>query len=110
MDDFNVSLTLFIFGVISSRIGLWVFDVAITQLMQMYIPANVRGVVGGVQKALNSFFGMFAFVLGLLFPTPSQFDIFVLCGYICVGTALILYAVGIWFRRSTLAEQFRVED
>ena len=104
--NFVLSSAMLIGGVISSRVGLWVFDVAITQMMQQYIPEDVRGVVGGVQKALNAFFGLFAFVLGIIFPNPKEFYIYVLSGYSSVGIALVLYAFGIYFRRDKLAPQY----
>ena len=37
VDDFNASLTMLIFGVCASRVGLWVFDISVTQLMQLHI-------------------------------------------------------------------------
>ena len=90
-----VSSALLIGGVIVSRIGRWVFEVALVQLMQTYVPAEVRGTVGGVHSALYSFSALLAFVLGLVFPDPNQFWIFVWSGYGVVGIALLLYAFGV---------------
>lgn len=40
---------LLIAGVITSRFGLWLFDLSVSQIMQETVPEHERGVVGGVQ-------------------------------------------------------------
>lgn len=100
--DYNTSLSMLIGGVCASRVGLWVFDIAITQLMQEYIPSDVRGVVGGVQQSLNAFFGLGSFILGIIIPDPQDFPIYVAAGYGSVGVALVLYTFGIYARRDHL--------
>ena len=56
---------LLIAGVCASRVGLWVFDIAVTQLMQENIPDGVRGLVGGTQQSINAFFQLSSFGLGM---------------------------------------------
>jgi iron-regulated transporter 1 len=89
-------------GVCASRVGLWVFDIAITQLMQEYIPSDVRGVVGGVQQSLNAFLGLFSFILGIIIPDPRDFPIYVAAGYGSVGLAMLSYTFGIYTRKDQL--------
>jgi len=84
IDDYLLSITLLIGGVCLSRIGLWVFDISVTQLMQLTIPAGIRGLVGGTQQSLNAFFQLVAYALGIVFPKPEQFHIYVAAGYIAV--------------------------
>lgn len=86
VEDYNLSIIMLIGGVCASRVGLWVFDIAVTQLMQEFIPAGVRGVVGGTQQSLNAFFQLLSFGLGLVFPDPRQFHIYVSAGYGAVST------------------------
>jgi iron-regulated transporter 1 len=100
--DYNASLSMLIGGVCASRVGLWVFDIAITQLMQEYVPEDVRGVVGGVQNSLNAFFGIFSFLLGIIIPNPRDFPIYVAAGYGSVALAMLLYTFGIYTRRDQL--------
>ena len=85
---------MLIVGVCASRIGLWVFDITVTQLMQLRVPEKMRGVVGGMQASLNAFFGLLAYGIGILYPDPSQFFILVGVGYATVGMAAIMY--GCW--------------
>ena len=101
IDSYTLSLALLILGVISSRIGLWVFDIAVTQLMQEYIPEGIRGVVGGVQQSQNAFFFLLSFGLGFIFPDPKDFHIYVAAGYASVAVAMILYAVKIYSKQSS---------
>ena len=106
VEDYTISMTMLIFGACFSRIGLWVFDISITQLMQEFIPDGIRGVVGGTQEAINSFFQLFSFSLGLVFPNPRQFYIFAAAGYISIGIAMILYITGV----ASKADAFRMPN
>lgn len=90
----TVSLIMLILGVIASRIGLYVFDLTITQLMQIMIPEDIRGVIGGVQKSLNGFFDLTTYGLGLIFADPSDFSILVATGFASVGISMCLYIWG----------------
>ena len=89
--DKFLSLTFLIVGVCLSRIGLWVFDITVSQLMQETVKEEARGIVGGIQNSLNAFFGLLAFVLGLFFPDPSEFHVYVSSGYFAVGIAMVLW-------------------
>lgn len=100
--DVYTSLAMLIAGVCASRIGLWVFDISITQLMQECVPAEVRGVTGGVQQSLNAFFGLLAFVLGIVFPDPRKFFIYVSAGYASVCISMVMYTIGIYLRQDKL--------
>ena len=90
----KLSLALLIIGVIASRIGLWVFDLTITQLMQQMIPEDVRGIVGGVQKSLNGFFDLATYGLGLVYSNPEDFHVLVATGFGSVGLAMCIYVWG----------------
>lgn len=95
VEDYDLSLSLLIVGVCCSRIGLWVFDMSVTQLMQETVPDGVRGVVGGVQQSLNAFFGLLSFGLGMIFPKPSDFHVLVAAGYGGIALAVLLYGFGV---------------
>jgi iron-regulated transporter 1 len=105
MNDFStgVSLAMLIAGVCASRVGLWVFDISVTQLMQLHIPEDVRGLVGGVQQSMNAFFGMLSFALGIMIPNPEEFHYYVSVGYASVGLAILCYMSGVYARRQRLS-------
>jgi len=100
--NYMISLSMLIGGVCASRIGLWVFDIAIKQLMQEHVAESVRGVVGGIQQSLHAFFSLLMYALGVFYPDPKEFFILVATGYLCVGIASLMYGFGIYLRRNEL--------
>lgn len=98
----SVSFAMLIAGVCFSRAGLWVFDIAVTQLMQQHIPAPIRGLVGGVQQSLNAFFTLGAFSLGLFLSDPKYFHVYASAAYGGVGLAVVFYAHKVYSSRKHL--------
>jgi iron-regulated transporter 1 len=98
-NDDHLSLILLITGVCMSRIGLWVFDIAVTQMMQESVPDGIRGIVGGVQQSLNAFFNLISYAIGIVLPNPSHFHIYVAAGYASVGAAMVLYGFEVCSRK-----------
>jgi len=105
VNDFSASLPMLISGVCASRVGLWVFDIAVTQLYQIHVQEEIRGLVGGVQQSFNSFFGMLSFLLGILIPNPQYFHYYVSIGYFSVGLCAVAYFHGVYFKRHQLSLQ-----
>ena len=95
----NTSLIMLVSGVCLSRIGLWVFDITVTQMQQEEIPDGIRGRVGGVQQALNSVFNLLSFVSGFLYPHPEQFFVFVCAGFLGVVAATVCFSLGVFMPR-----------
>ena len=95
-----LSLALLIGGVCTSRLGLYVFDISITQLMQELVPDGSRGVVGSIQHSINSFLSLISFVVALFFPDPNDFSILVGIGYAGVATSIILHTFGVFWNRN----------
>lgn len=83
---------MLIAGVATSRFGLWMFDLAVTQLMQESIPEHQRGVAGGVQNSLQSIMDMLSYVVAIIISDPKRFWIPVIMSYGSVGLAAMLYA------------------
>ena len=98
--SYNLSMTLLIAGVCASRVGLWVFDIAVTQLMQEFIPEGIRGSVGGTQSALNAFFQMLSFTLGIFLASPEEFYVYSISGCISVAIAASIYAIFVFGRKA----------
>jgi len=91
--DNITSLSLFVGGVACSRIGLWVFDLSVTQLFQERVPEYERGVVGSMQQVLNEFFQLLSYVMGLIWPDPSEFKILIVISFGGILVAGILYSL-----------------
>uniref|UniRef100_S4REI1 Solute carrier family 40 member n=1 Tax=Petromyzon marinus TaxID=7757 RepID=S4REI1_PETMA len=95
--DSYVSVALLFTGVIAARIGLWSFDLTVTQLLQETVAEHERGVVSGVQSSLNYLLDLLHFTAVLLAPEPPAFGLLVLLSvaFVVTGHALFLaYAHG----------------
>ncbi|CAM9426632.1 unnamed protein product [Lampetra planeri] len=95
--DSYVSVALLLTGVIAARIGLWSFDLTVTQLVQETVAEHERGVVSGVQNSLNYLLDLLHFTAVLLAPEPPAFGLLVLLSvaFVVMGHALFLaYAHG----------------
>ncbi|XP_055468865.1 solute carrier family 40 member 1-like [Psammomys obesus] len=86
-----MSIILLFSGVILARIGLWSFDLSVTQLLQENIPEAERGAVNGVQCSLNYLMDLIHFILVMLAPRPQQFGMLVFLSMLFVGTGHVLY-------------------
>lgn len=102
VDNRTISFAMLIAGVCFSRIGLWVFDISVTQLMQQHIPAPIRGLVGGVQKSLNAFFTLVTFSVGLFFSDPRYFYIYSSIAFAGVALAAIFYGFQVYAKRKRI--------
>ncbi|KAJ9545228.1 hypothetical protein OSB04_024935 [Centaurea solstitialis] len=58
-------------GVAASRLGLWVFDLAVTQQMQDRVSESDRAVVGGVQNSIQAFWDLMTYIMGLIISNPQ---------------------------------------
>ncbi|KAJ7532070.1 hypothetical protein O6H91_14G071000 [Diphasiastrum complanatum] len=88
----KISSSMLIGGVAASRLGLWMFDLSVTQLMQESVPEAERGVVGGVQNSVQSLMDMLSYVIAVFAPRPQDFGKLVLISYGVVSTAAMLYS------------------
>lgn len=91
VDDDTESLTMLIAGVCGSRIGLWAFDMSVSQQMQERVPESERGAVGGIQTALCSLFEMLSFVFGLVWSKPEEFKNLITVSYAGQLLAVVCY-------------------
>ena len=83
---FMNSTILLVVSAAISRIGLWVFDISYTLIYQQNVADGLRGLIGGTQQSLNSFFTMLSGCLGLFFNKPKQFWVIIATtGYACIA-------------------------
>ena len=90
------STTLLVVSAAISRIGLWVFDISYTLIYQENVADGLRGLIGGTQQSLNSFFTMLSGCLGLFFNKPEQFWVIATTGYACIAVSMIMYIFGVY--------------
>ena len=73
----NVSDYTVLSVMVVSRVGLWAFDLAVTQIMQEYISEEDRGIVNSTQTATMQVFSCVILLGGLIFSEPKQFIVLV---------------------------------
>lgn len=90
-----LSMSFLMSGIILGRVGLWGFDLTITQMIQEHVVEKERGIFNGVQTSLNNFMDLLRFIFVLFLPLPSQFGIliFVSSTFVSIGYGLyFIYA------------------
>ncbi|XP_072535200.1 ferroportin [Salminus brasiliensis] len=86
-----VSITLLFLGVITARVGLWSFDLTVTQLLQETICESERGVVNGVQSSMNYLMDLLHFLMVISAPQPQHFGILVIVSVLFITTGHTMY-------------------
>ncbi|CAD5212479.1 unnamed protein product [Bursaphelenchus okinawaensis] len=95
------SIFLFFFGVTIARVGVWIADLSITQLMQENVLETERLTVFGVHTAICQFFSLCKDVLVILFPDSRIFGAFVLLSVMTVMVAYLHYLYYMWRTKNT---------
>uniref|UniRef100_A0ACB8FZK8 Uncharacterized protein n=2 Tax=Sphaerodactylus townsendi TaxID=933632 RepID=A0ACB8FZK8_9SAUR len=86
-----VSVSLLFAGVIAARIGLWSFDLTVTQLIQENVVESERGIINGVQNSMNYLLDLLHFIMVILAPNPEAFGLLVLISVSFVAMGHIMY-------------------
>lgn len=87
-----ISIGLLLAGIVTSRLGLWLSDLNISQLFQEAVPEQERGIVAGMQNSFNSVLSLGMFFLVIALPKPEYFGLLALMSVCAVGTGGLLYA------------------
>ncbi|WVZ79788.1 hypothetical protein U9M48_027325 [Paspalum notatum var. saurae] len=80
-------------GVAASRLGLWMFDLAVMQLMQDGVAEQERCVVGGVQNSLQSVFDLLTYIMGIIISDPRDFSELIVLSFFLVTCAAVMYTM-----------------
>ncbi|XP_077175563.1 ferroportin [Paroedura picta] len=86
-----VSVSLLFTGVIAARIGLWSFDLTVTQLLQENVIESERGIINGVQNSMNYLMDLLHFIMVILAPNPEAFGLLVLISVSFVAMGHVMY-------------------
>lgn len=88
-----ISVSILMTGIVLSRFGLWMADLAITQMFMETVVENERGVVNGVQNSLNQLMDMIKFGVVIALPLAPQFGLLILLSIGFVYSGWLLYGV-----------------
>ncbi|ELR60867.1 ferroportin [Bos indicus] len=97
-----ISVSLLFAGVIAARIGLWSFDLTVTQLLQENVVESERGIINGVQNSMNYLLDLLHFIMVILAPNPEAFGLLVLISVSFVAMGHVMY---FRFAQKTLGSQ-----
>lgn len=86
-----LSVSLLFAGIIAARIGLWSFDLTVTQLIQENVIESERGVINGVQNSMNYLLDLLHFIMVILAPNPEAFGLLVIISVSFVAMGHIMY-------------------
>ncbi|KAL7865313.1 hypothetical protein SRHO_G00105600 [Serrasalmus rhombeus] len=86
-----MSISLLFAGVIAARVGLWSFDLTVTQLIQENVAEAERGVINGVQNSMNYLLDLLHFVMVILAPNPEAFGLLVIISVSFVAMGHMMY-------------------
>ncbi|CAJ0958998.1 unnamed protein product, partial [Mesorhabditis belari] len=86
-----MSIFAFLIGIATARFGLWMADLAITQVMQEGVEEGERNTVFGVHNALCQTFSVLKDVMVILLPEPSTFAICMVISYLFVFSGFLAY-------------------
>lgn len=86
-----MSVSLLFAGVIAARVGLWSFDLSVTQLIQENVIESERGVINGVQNSMNYLLDLLHFIMVILAPNPEAFGLLVIISVSFVAMGHVMY-------------------
>ncbi|KAJ8253090.1 hypothetical protein GJAV_G00208990 [Gymnothorax javanicus] len=86
-----LSVGLLFAGVIAARVGLWSFDLSVTQLIQENVIESERGIINGVQNSMNYLLDLLHFIMVILAPNPEAFGLLVILSVSFVATGHMMY-------------------
>ncbi|XP_058044921.1 solute carrier family 40 member 1 [Ahaetulla prasina] len=86
-----ISVSLLFAGVIVARVGLWSFDLTVTQLIQENVIESERGIINGVQNSMNYLLDLLHFIMVILAPNPEAFGLLVIISVSFVTMGHIMY-------------------
>lgn len=103
----SITVILMLVGIVGCRIGLWIFDLAVQQLVQEKVAEEERGVVSGIMNAMNSIMDMLHYVLVIAAPRPEHFYILTGISFAMVALGWLLYSI---YVRKTRGHFFHFKD
>lgn len=68
----------------ASRVGLWMYDLAVSQMLQSWVNPTSRTVLNGVQKSLSSLLTVLSLAVAVVVSNPAAFGWLAIGSLVCV--------------------------
>ncbi|KAI1884866.1 hypothetical protein AGOR_G00214280 [Albula goreensis] len=72
-------------------VGLWSFDLTVTQLIQENVIESERGIINGVQNSMNYLLDLLHFIMVIAAPNPEHFGLLVIISVSFVAMGHMMY-------------------
>jgi solute carrier family 40 (iron-regulated transporter), member 1 len=87
------AVKIMVICVLTSRIGLWAFDLCVRQMAQEGVAEVHRGAVNGKWRSLIAFFDLSSYAVAVMCPDPEDFWILTSISAIMIFIAAVTYTV-----------------
>ncbi|XP_060079879.1 solute carrier family 40 member 1-like [Ylistrum balloti] len=87
----KASIIMLLMGIVGARFGVWLTDLAITQLFLEAVTETERGIVNGFQSSLNKLMDMLKFIMIIFIPDPSMFGYPAVVSFCFIFSSWLLY-------------------
>lgn len=105
-----ITRAVILFGAMAlSRLGLWVFDLAVQTMVQTHVSPQNRGEYSGVEVAVISAVELVQWSVTAVFSGAEEFRWVACAGTVVVGVALAAYLGWVWRRRGHLVHWEKVQ-
>ncbi|CAG9466317.1 unnamed protein product [Pedinophyceae sp. YPF-701] len=88
----SMELAAFCGLVVVSRVGLWMYDMCVSQVFQTMVPSNICGQVSSAEAALCSLTELLMLGIASLLSDPANFGRLVVLSGSAVAVSLVIYA------------------
>ncbi|KAK6103583.1 Ferroportin1 (FPN1) family protein [Brugia pahangi] len=86
-----ISAFTLLIGIAVARLGLYMADLSISQIMQEKVPERERNTVFGVQDSIAQFFSMLKDILTIILPDPKTFGILIIISILFVSSGFLCF-------------------
>jgi iron-regulated transporter 1 len=89
-------------GMSLSRIGLWMFDLSETLILQQFVDPKIIGGISGWQHAMCNFFDLLQFILTIIVSNPEDFFIPSIISLLAVLCSSLIFSYFVFKERGHL--------
>ncbi|KAG0375936.1 hypothetical protein BGX24_008479 [Mortierella sp. AD032] len=107
--DYTVSSVLLFGGMAASRLGLWMFDLAESLILQEYTSQSHITSITGWQYSMCNFFDLLQYVLTIVVSDPAMFVVPASISVGCIVGAAVIYTWFVWKDRGHLLHHIKLK-